>query len=111
QDAMRERLGVALARYDAGDVTSEMNVISSGLHSLRSVFDLMPVVGEPAAAAIATRLAGVPRALTQLRWTLLEAADHGHVSPQAQLAEVAHQCDAWTDRARDNFWPALAHRV
>ena len=32
---MQERLGLALARYDAGEVTSEVNVISSALHGVR----------------------------------------------------------------------------
>ncbi len=45
---MQERLGLELARYDAGEVTSEVNVISSALHGLRSVFDLMPTEGEEA---------------------------------------------------------------
>jgi uncharacterized protein (DUF885 family) len=111
QEAMRERLTLALARYDAGEVTSEMNVIASGLHAVRSVFDLMPVAGEPAAANIATRMAAVPRALDQLRRTLLEAAAHGHVSARAQMLEVAKQCDTWSDPARDNVWAGLAARV
>ena len=33
---MQERLGLELARYDAGEVTSEINVIASALHGLRS---------------------------------------------------------------------------
>jgi uncharacterized protein (DUF885 family) len=111
KDAMRERLGVALARYDAGEVTGEMNVIASGLHAVRSVFDLMPIDGEPAAATIATRMAQVPRALREFRRTLTEAADHGHVAAAAQLSEVAKQCDVWTDPARDNFWAGLADRT
>src|SRR5215468_9836949 len=38
QEAMQERIGLQLARYDAGDVTSELNVISSGLHEVRGIF-------------------------------------------------------------------------
>ena len=30
KEAMQERLGLELARYDAGETTSELNVISSG---------------------------------------------------------------------------------
>jgi uncharacterized protein (DUF885 family) len=111
KQAMVERLDVALARYDAGDVTSQMNVISSGLHSVRSVFDLMPVDGDGAAEAISSRLSQVPTALSQLRVTLLEAAQAGHVSSQRQIMEVAKQCDIWTDPAGDDFYPALAGRV
>src|SRR2546428_230896 len=45
QEAMKERIGLSLARYDAGEVTGEMNVIASSLHDLRQVFDLMPTEG------------------------------------------------------------------
>jgi uncharacterized protein (DUF885 family) len=33
------------------------------------------------------------------------------VSAQHQIAEVAKQCDIWTDPAGDDFYPALARRV
>jgi uncharacterized protein (DUF885 family) len=111
QEAMRERLELALARYDAGEVTSELNVISSALHGVRSVFDLMPLEGEPAAANIAKRLAAVPTALRQYQRTLLGAADAGHVSARHQILEVAKQCDVWTDEQGDNFFPGLVERV
>ncbi len=32
KEAMQERLGLELARYDAGETTSEISVIVSGLH-------------------------------------------------------------------------------
>jgi len=111
KEAMSERLGLSLARYDAGDTTSELNVISSSLHAVRSVFDLMPLSGGDAAEAIVDRLAAVPGALAQVRTTLLHEAEAGHVSAQHQIAEVAKQCDIWTDPAGDDFYPALARRV
>ena len=111
KEAMSERLGLSLARYDAGDTASELNVISSSLHAVRSVFDLMPLSGGDAAEAIVDRLAAVPAALAQVRMTLLHEAEAGHVSAQHQIAEVAKQCDIWTDPAGDDFYPALARRV
>ena len=111
KEAMSERLGLSLARYDAGDTASELNVISSSLHAVRSVFDLMPLSGGDAAEAIVDRLAAVPGALAQVRTTLLHEAEAGHVSAQHQIAEVAKQCDIWTDPAGDDFYPALARRV
>jgi uncharacterized protein (DUF885 family) len=111
KEAMQERLGLSLARYDAGEVTSELNVISSALHAVRSVFDLMPLEGEQAAANIAARLAGIPEALSQYRRTLLSAADAGHASARYQMTEVAKQCDTWVDPDGDNFFPALVERV
>ena len=111
KEAMQERIGLALERYDAGVVTSEVNVISGAIHSVRSVFDLMPTAGEEAARNIAARLAAVPNALTQTKRTLLEAAEHGHVSARHQMLEVAKQCDIWIDPDGDDFWPGLTRRV
>jgi uncharacterized protein (DUF885 family) len=111
KDAMLERLGLELARHDSGYTTSEISVITSGLHGLRMAFDLMPTEGEEAAANIAARLAAFPRALEQYKVTLRAAADAGHVSARAQMIAVAEQCAGWTDPARDNFFHALADRI
>jgi uncharacterized protein (DUF885 family) len=107
KEAMVERLGLELERYDAGEVTSELNVISSALHGLRMVFDLMPTEGEEAVANIAARLGQFPGALEQYKVTLREAAEAGHVSPRAQMIEVAKQCDTWTDPEGDNFFHGM----
>src|SRR5918997_5736637 len=80
KDAMLERLGLELARYDAGYTASEISVITSGIHGLRMTFDLMPTQGEEAAANVAARLAAFPAAVEQYKRTLREAADAGHVS-------------------------------
>jgi uncharacterized protein (DUF885 family) len=111
KETMQERLGLQLERYDAGEETSEINVISSQLHDLRGVFDLMPTEGERAASNIAARLAGLPAAMAQWQRTLLEAAEHGHVASRQQIVEVAKQIDAWVDPDADNFFPEFAQRV
>ena len=111
KEAMAERLELELARYDAGETTSELNVVTSALHETRQVFDLMPVDGEEAAANVAARLAAVPAALRDYQRTLLAAAQRGHVSSRNQIEQVARQCDIWADPDADDFWPALARRV
>ncbi|GAA4679229.1 DUF885 domain-containing protein [Phytohabitans rumicis] len=111
KEAMTERLGLELERYDAGETASELNVISSALHGLRMVFDLMPTEGEAAVANIAARLGQFPRALDQYKVTLLAAADAGHASPRAQMIEVAKQCDTWTDPDGDNFFHGLVEQL
>ncbi|MEV6925877.1 DUF885 domain-containing protein [Dactylosporangium sp. NPDC051485] len=111
KEAMQERLGLALERYEAGDLTSDINVISSPLHGVRSSFDLMPTEGEEAVANIRARLAAVPRALAQWRQTLLHEAQRGNVAPAKQIVEVAKQCEVWADLEGDNFYPDLAARV
>ncbi|GAB2581843.1 hypothetical protein Aab01nite_59030 [Paractinoplanes abujensis] len=111
KDAMMERLGLELARDEAGVAKSEISVIGSGLHTLRGVFDVMATEGEEAVANIATRLNDLPHALDQYRRTLLEEAEAGRVSARAQLLAVAEQCDAWTDPDRDDFYRGLAARL
>ncbi|MFV2087758.1 DUF885 domain-containing protein [Micromonospora sp. LOL_021] len=111
RDAMAERLGLELARYEAGEETSELSVITSGLHHLRQVFDLMPTEGTEAVANIAARLDNYPQALDQVRVTLLDAARAGHAAPRAQMLKVADQCDVWTDPEADDFFHALVGRL
>ncbi|MEV4631511.1 DUF885 domain-containing protein [Micromonospora sp. NPDC049523] len=111
KEAMQERLGLELARYDAGETASEINVIVSGLHEMRQAFDLMPTEGTEAVSNVAARLNTFAAALADYRTTLVTAADAGHVSPRAQMIEVAKQCEIWTDPAQDNFFHGLADRL
>lgn len=111
KEAMQERLGLELARYDAGETTSEINVIASGLHEIRQVFDLMPTEGADALANIAARLNQFAGTLGGYQTTLREAAGAGHVSSRAQMIEVAKQCDIWTDPDGDNFFHGLVERL
>jgi uncharacterized protein (DUF885 family) len=111
KEAMAERLGLSLELYDAGMTASELSVISSPLHAVRSIFDLMPLDGEQAAANVAARMAAAPAALSRWKTTLREAARAGHVVARHQMVEVANQCDIWVDEAGDNFFPGLVERV
>ncbi|HKD97080.1 MAG TPA: DUF885 domain-containing protein [Micromonosporaceae bacterium] len=111
KEAMEERLELGVARYDAGEVTSELSVITSGLHETRAIFDLMPLSGEDAAANIAARLNAMTRAMEQYKETLREAAAAGHVTSKHQMVEVAKQCDIWTSPDGDNFYAGLVERV
>jgi uncharacterized protein (DUF885 family) len=78
--AMLERLGLAVEQYDTGETTSEINVIASWMHSVRAVFDLMPVEGEQAQRDLAVRMAAVPGAYAGLRRTYAESAAQGRVA-------------------------------
>ncbi|HUN38629.1 MAG TPA: DUF885 domain-containing protein, partial [Trebonia sp.] len=108
--AMRERLALAVERYDAGDTSSALNTINSWVQRVREVFDLMPTEGEEAAANIARRMAAVPRAYQQLSATLLDAARNGHCAARRQVEEVSGQCAAWA-RPGDSFYSGLARRL
>jgi uncharacterized protein (DUF885 family) len=108
--AMRERLALAVERHDAGDTTSDLNVIDSWVQYAREVFDLMPADGEEAATAVATRMAAVPEAYRQFSQTLLRAARNGRLPARLQVEEVAKQCAAWA-APRDSFYGGLAKRL
>ena len=108
--AMQERLALAVERYDAGDTTSDLNVIASWVQDVRQVFDLMPAEGEEAAATIATRMAAVPEAYRQFSQTLLGAARNGRPPARLQVEEVAKQCAAWAT-PEDSFYGGLVMRL
>jgi uncharacterized protein (DUF885 family) len=105
--AMRERLALAVERHDAGDTTSDLNVIDSWVQYVREVFDLMPAEGEEAATAVAPRMAAVPEAYRQFSQTSLRAARNGRLPARLQVEEVAKQCAAWA-APRDSFYNGLA---
>ncbi|SCL21451.1 Uncharacterized conserved protein, DUF885 familyt [Micromonospora nigra] len=111
KEAMQERLGLELARYETGETTSEVSVITSGLHEIRMVFDLMPTGSAEAVANIAARLNRFAATMDDYKTTLREAAAQGHVSARAQLVEVAKQCDVWVDPEGDNFFHGLVERL
>ncbi len=108
--AMQERLAVAVERYDAGDLTSDLNVTESWVQYVREVFDLMPTEGEEAAATVARRMAAVPEAYRQFSQTLLGAARNGRPPPRRQVEEVAQQCAAWAT-PEDPFYEGLVSRL
>jgi uncharacterized protein (DUF885 family) len=110
QAAMRERLALAVERYDAGDTTSELNVAAGWVQDVRELFDLMPTDGEEAVANIAKRMAAVPDAYRQLSATLLDAARKGRPPARLQVEEVAKQCAAWAEPGTP-FYSGLAERL
>ena len=74
---MLERLGLAVEQYDAGETTSDLNVIASWIQGVRQIFDLMPVEGEEAQRNIAARMAAVPAVYADLQRTYAESARRG----------------------------------
>ncbi|GAA1530642.1 DUF885 domain-containing protein [Nocardioides humi] len=94
--AFLERVGLTVERADAGVERGEFSVISSAIHAVREVFDLMPTETTEQWEAIGSRLAAVPAALDGYRTTLLEEAAAGRVAARRQYAEVAGQVRGWT---------------
>ncbi|WP_240641414.1 DUF885 domain-containing protein [Nocardioides ferulae] len=112
RDAFRERLGLDVERADAGVVRPELSVLTSGLHEIRQVFDLMDTEGTEAWEAVDARLAAVPAAVEGYRITLAEEAARGRVVAARQYAEVADQVRAWTGQQGEggDFFAGLVAR-
>ncbi|WP_199034325.1 DUF885 domain-containing protein [Glycomyces salinus] len=111
KEAMLERLKLAVERYDAGDTFLGLNVITSGVHDVRQIFDLMPHEGREAAENVAARLAAVPDAFKQYTETLRAEAAAGRVASERQVLEVARHCDNWNGANGDDFWAGLIGRI
>ena len=96
KDAFLERVGLMVERADAHLDRTEFSVISSAIHEVRGIFDLMPTETPEHWDAIGERLAAIPATLDGYRTTLLEEAAAGRVSSKRQYVEVASQVRGWT---------------
>ena len=96
KDAFVERVGLDVERADCGVGRSAFSVISSAIHDVREVFDLMPTASQDDWRTIGDRLAAVPAALAGYRETLEVEAAAGRVSARRQYVEVAGQIRGWT---------------
>jgi uncharacterized protein (DUF885 family) len=110
REAMQERLGLSVEQYDAGDTTSQLNVVASWLQGVRQVFDLMPLEGEQAQRNIAARMDAVSTAYSGLRRTFLQAAKDGRTPARRQVLACAKQAAGWTSGDSD-FYAGLVERT
>ena len=105
--AMKERLGLDLEMYDAGEDYAVLNNLASPLQAVRDVFDLMPTDTEEHWDIIASRMAAVPGAIDGYIESLRHGADNGHPFPAirqvnigiAQAEELAGEKSFWTSFA------------
>ncbi len=89
--AMRERLGLELESIEAGDHFAAVNNIDSPVQWLRDVFDLMPTRSDDDWSNIASRMAGMPRAVSGYIETLREGITRGIVPARRAVTDVAAQ--------------------
>lgn len=108
REAMLERLGLELERYDAGITTSDLNLIESPLQHVRQSFDLMATRTEQDWELVASRMAKVPEALAGFRRTLAESSRQGRTAARRQVLACADQCASWTSGAEDFFVALVA---
>jgi uncharacterized protein (DUF885 family) len=112
KDAFLERVGLDIEFAEAQLDRKFVSVITSGIHNLREVFDLMPTDTEDDWAAIGARLAGMPEAVAGYTATLREEAAAGRVSATAQYEKVADQIRSWTgQKTTGDFFTGLVSRA
>ena len=85
--AMNERLGLDLELHAAGEQFRDLNNIASPLQGFRDIFDVMPTDTEEHWSNIASRLAGVPQAVTGYLACLREGVRRGELPPALQVRE------------------------
>ena len=106
--AMKERLGLDAELHEAGEHFRALNNIASPLKGFRDVFDLMPTDSDDQWSNIASRLAGVPQAVTGYLACLREGARRGEVAPALQVREGIAQA-AELANAQSSFFTTF-HR-
>lgn len=89
--AMRERLGLAVELYDAGEDHRYLNNIASPVQNLRDIFDVMPTDTVEAWSNIAARLNAMPLAIDGYIESLRLGATLSGVAPARQVEEAARQ--------------------
>jgi len=92
---LAERLEAALALHEAGEDLRTLDTLFSPLHSVRSVFLLMPSSGEQDWATISRRMSRVPQALSGYRSSLQAGLDAGLTAGPAQADAVVPQLGTW----------------
>jgi uncharacterized protein (DUF885 family) len=109
REAILERLGLELDKFDSGWAHAQLNVIDSPLQHVRMVFDIMPTATDDDWAAVAGRMAAVPAALAGYRQSLSYAADRGNVVALRQVDKCAEQCATYAgDDGTPGFFSRLA---
>lgn len=111
KDALLERLGLELERYEAGVPQSQLNAIASVPTDIRQVFDLMPTATQDDWETIAIRLNLVGTTLDGYRETLSEQAAVGRVSAARQVNGLADRIASWTGAEGDDFFAGLAAKA
>jgi uncharacterized protein (DUF885 family) len=104
--AMRERLGLQLELYEAGELHGALNVISSPMQAVREIFDLMPTATAADWEQIADRMHAVPGAIDSYISSLHHAAQRGNLAAVRQFEECITQAEDLAGAS--SFWSAFA---
>lgn len=91
--AMRERIGLELELFDAGEMHGMLNNIASPVQELRDIFDVMPTSTPEHWENIAARLLALPGAADGVVESLRLAASRGRVAAVRQVRECVTQAE------------------
>jgi uncharacterized protein (DUF885 family) len=105
-DAMRERLGLAVERHEAGEDLAPVNNLHSPVQYVRDVLDLMPTDTEENWANIAARVAAIPSALAGYTESLRAQAASGRPLTRRQVRVAVEQSRKLADA--DSFFTTFA---
>lgn len=91
--AMRERIGLELELFDAGELLGMLNNIASPVQELRDIFDVMPTSTPEHWENVAARLVALPGAADGVVASLRLAASRGRVAAVRQVRECLSQAE------------------
>jgi len=101
--AMRERIGLEVELFDAGELHGELNNIASPVQYLRDIFDIMPTATVEDWSNIASRLALLPGATAGFAESLRLAAGRGRVAAARQVQLCVEQARELADPSSSFF--------
>ena len=106
--AMAERLTLADESHKACTDLMDIANIASGLHSIREVFDLMPMDTNEDWRVIAQRLTAVPHAIDGWFESQFAGIEAGILPSIRQVDALAEQCEGWVKE--HGFFDSLAQQ-
>jgi uncharacterized protein (DUF885 family) len=107
--ALREYLSLEEELRATGAEESSLSNIASPVQSVRDIFDLTPTASVADWAAVAKRLAAVPRALAGYTESLRLAAGRGDVRARRQVEACVKQCG--DNAGADGFFATFARNA
>lgn len=94
---VRERLGARLDVHETDEDLVSLRPIASPVHTLQSVFLMMPTATDEHWAAVAARMAQVPASAVSYRRALEAGLARGALSAPRQAEAVVGQLTAWLE--------------
>lgn len=104
--AMRERLGLDVELFEAGEDHAQLNNIASPLQGIRDIFDLMPTVATDHWEVIAERMGAVPAAIDGYIESLRLSVENGP-APAVRQFEIG-VAQAVELAGPGSFWDTFA---